>query len=226
MIPITSNEGSRAFMKPEKPILFVWDFHGVLEKDNELAVHGVTNLVLGEFGYEERASIDDIHKMYGLPWGEYFRLLVPGIEEEPVGEMVRRCRELGRPAARRHCKPRDHALETLRKISEGGHANILVSNTAQDDLRFFMDIVGVTPFIDGAIGIGKKTTSKADIIEDHAAKKSYHKIVVIGDTEKDVEAGLTNGATTYLFDPKDNRRQTKAHHVITDLRRVLRELDT
>lgn len=63
-------------MKPEKPILFVWDFHGVLEKDNELAVHEVTNRVLGEFGYEEKASIDDIHMMYGLPWGRI--LQTPG----------------------------------------------------------------------------------------------------------------------------------------------------
>lgn len=213
-------------MKTEKSILFVWDFHGVLEKDNELAVHDVTNRVLEEFGYEARASRDDILGMYGLPWGEYFRLLVPGIKEEPVREMVRRCRELGRPAAVRYCRPREYALETLKKISEEGHTNVVVSNTARDDLRFFMDIVGVTPFIDEAVGISRMSASKTDIIKDYASKKVYRRIVIIGDTEKDVEAGLTNGAMTYLFNLKDKRGQTKAHRVITDLREVLRELDS
>lgn len=211
-------------MKTKKPILFVWDFHGVLEKNNELAVHLVTNSVLEEFGYRERASYDDILRMYGLPWGEYFRLLIPGMGEEPVREMVRRCRELGRPAAVRYCKPRDHALETLRKISEGGHANVVVSNTDKDDLQFFTDIVGATPFMDEAFGVGRRPTNKADIIKDYASKNAHRKIVVIGDTEKDVEAGLANGAITYLFNLKENSRQTKAHHVITDLREVLGEL--
>lgn len=207
------------------PILFVWDFHGVLEKENELAVLEVTNQVLGEFGYDARATYKDILRMYGLPWEEYFRLLIPGIEEEPVNELARRCRELGRPAAIKHCKPREYALETLRKIKEEGHRNIVVSNTAQDDLRFFMDIVGVTPIIDEAFGIGKRTTGKAAIIENYISMTEYGKVVVIGDREKDVEAGLTNGATTYLFKLDDDNVQTKSHHVITDLREVLRELN-
>jgi phosphoglycolate phosphatase-like HAD superfamily hydrolase len=212
-------------MKTEEPILFVWDFHGVLEKDNELAVHEVTNRVLEEFGYGERASHDDILRMYGLPWGEYFRLLVPGIEEGRVDEMVSRCVELGRTAAMRYCRPRDHAFETLKKISEEGHSNILVSNTGQDDLQFFMGVVGVEPFVDEAFGVGRKATSKADVIKVYASKRNPRKIVAIGDTEKDVEAGLVNGATTFLFNPDGKSVRTKADHVITDLRKVLRELD-
>lgn len=213
-------------MKTEDSILFVWDFHGVLEKDNEFAVYEVTNRVLEEFGCGERASYDDILRMYGLPWGEYFRFLVPGIEEERVNEMVNRCEELGRTAALRYCRPRDHALETLKKISEEGHTNILVSNTGQDDLKFFMGVVGVEPFMDEAFGVGRKPTSKADVIKGYASTRAPRKIVAIGDTEKDVEAGLANGATTYLFNLDDKSVRTKAHHVITDLREVLRELDS
>ena len=210
----------------EKPILFVWDFHGVLEKDNEFAVQDVTNRVLEEFGYETQASYDDILRMYGLPWEEYFRLLVPDIEEDVVGKMVSRCRELGRSVAERYCKPRDHALEILKKISEKGHTNIIISNTTQVDLGFFMDIVGVTSFIDEAHGIGRRSTNKTDIINDYTSKNEYRKIVVIGDTEKDVEAGLNAGAITYLFNSKEQSGQTKAHHMIMDLREVLRELES
>ena len=76
-----------------------------------------------------------------------------------------------------------------------------------------------------ARGIGINPTSKTDIIKDHASMKEHCKIVVVGDTEKDVEAGLNNGAITYLFNIKEHGRKTKAHHVITDLREVPRELD-
>lgn len=35
-------------------ILFVWDFHGVLEKDNEKAVVDISNQVLSEAGFKEK----------------------------------------------------------------------------------------------------------------------------------------------------------------------------
>lgn len=40
--------------------LFVWDFHGFLEKDNEKAVVEITNMVLSQFDYEERLSLDEL----------------------------------------------------------------------------------------------------------------------------------------------------------------------
>jgi len=38
-------------------ILFVWDFHGVLERGNEYAVQDVCNRVLKEFGINRHATI-------------------------------------------------------------------------------------------------------------------------------------------------------------------------
>ena len=38
--------------------LFVWDFHGVLEKGNDLAVLDITNKVLEQAGYSERLNED------------------------------------------------------------------------------------------------------------------------------------------------------------------------
>lgn len=52
-------------------------------------------------------------------------------------------------------------------------------------------------------------------------------IIVIGDTEDDILAGELCGAiTTYRFVPWGdvNNIQTKATHVINDLRKVLQEL--
>jgi len=214
-----------SYQMTEKPILFIWDFHGVLEKDNELAVQEATNAVLEEYGYDVRASFEDIMRLYGLKWQDYFRHLIPGIDDPTVEEMVDRCRQLGRPAAARHCKPRDNALETLSTIQEAGHTNIVVSNTRQRDLEFFMDLVGITAFIESAHGIGDLTRwRKTEVIKEYARSHDYGRLVVIGDTEKDVEAGLNSGATTYLFNSLGENRNTKAHNTIHDLREVLRDL--
>ena len=41
-------------MKERK--LFVWDFHGVLEKDNDLAVQIICDKVLKDFGFKNRVK--------------------------------------------------------------------------------------------------------------------------------------------------------------------------
>lgn len=46
--------------------LFVWDFHGVLEKDNDLAVLDISNKVLEQSGYAERFSEEKIVSTTGL----------------------------------------------------------------------------------------------------------------------------------------------------------------
>ena len=200
------------------PILFAWDFHGVLEQDNEYAVLESTNQALLEHGYTVQATQQDIIELYGLPWGDYFRKLIPGIDDTSVKDLVTRCRELGRPAAGIHCKPRVHAHSTLKKIKEEGHTNIIVSNSTQSDLEFFMKIIGVNPYIHEAYGV---RGNKHQAIKNHPGE--YSKIIMIGDTENDILAGYMVNATTYLVQNGDPR-PTRAHHTITDLRKVLKEI--
>ena len=200
------------------PILFAWDFHGTLEQDNEYAVLEATNQSLLEFGYKVQATPKDIQELYGLPWGDYFRKLIPEIEDTTVEKLVARSRQLGRPAAGIHCKPRVHAHSTLKKIMEEGHINIIVSNSTQSDLEFFMKITGVSPYIDEAYGV---KGNKHQAIKNHLG--TYSKIIMIGDTENDITAGHRANATTYLVQ-NGEPKPTKADHVITDLREILKEL--
>ena len=201
-------------------ILFAWDFHGVLEEGNEHAVLEVTNQSLREHGYEDQATFEDIKRLYGLPWGDYFRQLVPNVTEDEVEKMVNRSRELGRPAAERFCKPRNNVHSILKRIQAEGHTSIVVSNSTQDDIEFFMKIIGVTHYIQESYGVKGK---KDETIRSHAESGDYSKIVVIGDTERDIEAGLAVNATTYLVLNGEPWR-SKAHHIITDIREILREL--
>ena len=57
--------------------LFIWDFHGTLEKGNERGVIALSNEALKRRGYTERFSEDHIQKLYGRKWHEYFAFLLP-----------------------------------------------------------------------------------------------------------------------------------------------------
>jgi len=62
--------------------LFVWDFHGTLEKGNENASRAITNNVLAKFGHKVRLSKHDAIKLYGKKWYEYYEYLLPNEPHE------------------------------------------------------------------------------------------------------------------------------------------------
>ncbi len=99
--------------------LFVWDFHGVLEKDNDLAVLDISNKVLEEAGYSERFSEDDNRNFYGLKWFQYFEKLLPDLTNEQHMALQAACfkfAEKNLDILAKHIKPSDHSLAVLKAI--------------------------------------------------------------------------------------------------------------
>tara|TARA_B100000315_G_C14385854_1_gene499607 strand:+ start:617 stop:769 length:153 start_codon:yes stop_codon:yes gene_type:complete len=45
--------------------LFVWDYHGVMEKGNEKAVTEVSNLALQKLGFSQRFTEEESKQLYG-----------------------------------------------------------------------------------------------------------------------------------------------------------------
>lgn len=220
-------------------ILFVWDFHGVLEKGNVFAVEEACNLTLKESGFDRRISTQEAINWYGLSWFDYFRLALPQGNEELWHNMVDKLfstpkRDL--EIIKKHIKPRDFAEEVLKEIRRKGHENILITNSRTDHARIFTDVVGLTKHIDKIIGVDTHHKPrlgsdiyniKAETLTNFLKDKNYNKIIVIGDRESDIKAGKSCDATTYLFfDPDINKKptNTEADYVISDLREVLKEL--
>ncbi len=69
-------------------ILFVWDFHGVLEKGNVYTVQKLCNLVLKDFGTGREISIKEAMDWYGISWFDYFKSAVPQGNPEMWQNMV------------------------------------------------------------------------------------------------------------------------------------------
>ena len=157
--------------------------------------------------------------------------------------MRERAIELSKRLTPKYVKPTPHSQEVLSKIKETENYNLVISNAREDRLKEFLEITELIDLIDFYIGvpedIGKDPNFsivkyKTDIINEYTKKFGVNKKVVIGDQETDVEAGKLAGAITYRFlNPslftKEKieaiRKTSKADHVITDLREVLKELN-
>jgi phosphoglycolate phosphatase-like HAD superfamily hydrolase len=225
-------------MQKGEKILFAWDFHGTLEKDNVYAVYELCNLVLKEFGYEKQVSMKEVLDWQGLSWFDYFKLSVPSGSDKIWREMVNRVlslQEKGWEIIKKYIKPRDFAREVLFEIKSKGHENILLTNSEQAHAEKFAAAVGISDLMDGVIGVDTHRQTrinkeihniKGEVLRNFLSGKEYSKVVMIGDKESDVKAGKSCGAVTYLFSGPEvgSAKETTADHKINDLREVLKEL--
>jgi len=222
-------------MKKQK-FLFIWDFHGVLEKDNEYAVQHICRQVTKEFGFNTKIYLEDVRRWYGLKWIEYFFNLTRETNRRTLGKMVERAREVSQEIVQKYLKPMNHADYVLSRIKKSGNVNIVISNARQDRIEDFVKIVGLQKYLDEVVGVDghirfKSSTSaeKARAIGRLSVGKNYARKIMIGDSESDILAGKIVGAKTYLFVTKMNRKKTgkiKADRTISDLRKILPEIHT
>lgn len=214
--------------------LFVWDFHGVLEKDNEKAVVDISNEVLERAGYKERFTDEDNERLYGLKWYQYFEDLLPGLSNEEHLSLQAACFKFAEDnlhVLEKHIKPTDHAADVLGRIRDVGHQQILISNTRQSDLVWFLNSVGLRDFFDDehVIGVNSHQThmTKLDALQVLIKQTKFDQIIAIGDSEADLELGKAVGATTYFYKHPHRKHETTKHadHLISDLRAVLDEVE-
>ena len=223
-------------------ILFAWDFHGVLEKDNIYAVQELCNLILNEFNTSRQISIEETIQWYGLSWFDYFKKSFPEGDQELWREMTKGILLLQRSnwdIVSKHIKPRESAIDVLKTIKDEGHHNILISNSRPKDICRFADIINATKYFCEIIGIATNESSQLEqgvhnikskaLLDFIRRSDGYKKVVVIGDRESDIKAGIDCGAITYLFCPPELASNPlithiQAHFRISDLGDVLKQL--
>jgi phosphoglycolate phosphatase-like HAD superfamily hydrolase len=212
--------------------LFVWDFHGVLEKDNDLAVLDISNKVLEQAGYAERFSEQNNKEFYGLKWFQYFERLLPSLSNEQHMALQAACfafAEKNLDILAKHIKPSDHSLDVVKAIHEAGHDQIILSNTRPHDLLWFVNAVGVNKYFpeEKVIGVNahQRHGSKKDALEQYLQDKQFEQIIIIGDSQSDLDLKEVAGGITYYYShPHISPSATViADHIINDLRMVLQE---
>ncbi len=215
--------------------LFIWDFHGVLEKGNELAVIDISNKALEEFGYSATFTWDDCDKLYGLKWWEYFQYLLPDEPREKHIALQERCFEISDSTPEivaKYIKPNDNAHQVLQAIKDKGHTQVLISNTQATALKMFLKVTGVDKFFDTSTALAVDAhrldvlKTKKDILKDYIKDKSFEDFVIIGDSSSDIALSEIVGGKTYLYAHTSREfKDCDAYYKIRDLLEILKELE-
>ena len=212
--------------------LFVWDFHGVLEKGNELAVGEISNHVLAERGYYQRFSDTEIEKLYGLKWYQYFEYLLPQESPETHLALQQACFLHSSNSLKiisRYIQLNDHVPEILSRISFK-HQQIVISNTRSESLRMFLEAVNITSFFPSthALAVDAHTKDplrqKIHVLQEFLKDKSFEKVIVISDAPEDKALTLDKGIFYLYAHPFRKHKEGIADFKINDLREVLKEL--
>ena len=214
--------------------LFVWDFHGVLEKGNERAVLETSNLILEREGYSERFSEEEIDNLYGKKWRDYFRQLLPGKDEKTYIDLENACGDFGLSNPDHilnHISATEYSHEILDKILREGHDQILISNVRDGGLELFMNAVSIEYYFPPGKAFasnGKIRRNKKQILQEYIENSGveYEKIVSIGDSPTDIELveDYSNGVSFLYSHFGKGFRDCNPTYKIKDLRCVLREV--
>jgi phosphoglycolate phosphatase-like HAD superfamily hydrolase len=213
--------------------LFVWDFHGVLEKGNEGAVLEISNQVLRDFGYQEQFSVQENHRLYGCKWYQYFEHILPHEPHERHLELQLASFTMSDThpdIISKHVDANDHALAMLRSISSK-YDQIVISNTKPSSLELFIKATGMTDYFNSsnafAVDIHKRDAqrTKLHVLSKYLLRHPADQIVAIGDSPADMLLATPPTGVRYLYShPGRQFKDCQADYRITDLRELLREL--
>lgn len=218
--------------------LFVWDFHGTLEKGNERAAIEISNAVLAARGYKQTFTEQQAAELYGKKWYEYFEFLLP--DEPHDTHVLLQQTAFEWPEAEtivaKYMQPNDHVEQVLQAIKEAGHLQIVISNTSAYALPIFLRLAGVDKFFDKALAFAvmghsrEVKRTKAHVVADYLQQLEFKpEIVSIGDSEKDMLLAREFNGKGYWYkhphQPVPEIVERESNIVaISDLRQVLAEL--
>lgn len=214
--------------------LFVWDFHGVLEKGNDHAVLEISNMALEMHGHARRLTYEECERFAGLKWIEYFTHMLPDLPDASHLELHASCLEItkNRPElVSKHICLNDHAYDVLEQIDRSHCSQILISNCAPHVLDWFVSHLRIEKFFPPQYRFGvdapHQHASKQECLKNFLEKNSFPEgVVTIGDSPSDMQlAELHPRSVRYMYTyPGRFHREADCHYKIHDLRHVLKEI--
>jgi len=216
--------------------LFAWDFHGTLEQGTEIGFAEILRKLARENNYKTTVRLAEVRKLFGISILDYLRHFFPKLSDKEIYEYRNQIRDRqNRKHIEKYIKPAPYAHEVLRKIKAADHKNIVVSTSSKPHILRFLEIVDMMKYFDGIFGTDRHALDqdfdivkeKTKVIKKFAKKHKIpaKNIIVIGDREEEIEAGIVLGATTYQYiQPEIPHIVTRAQFKIYDLREILREI--
>ena len=216
--------------------LFAWDFHGTLEQGTEIGFAEILRKLARENNYKTTVRLTEVRKLFGISILDYLRHFFPKLSDKEIYALRTQIKDRqNRKHIEKYVKPAPFAHDVLENIKSVGHKNIVVSTSSRPHIIRFLEIVDMMKYFDGIFGTDRHALDKHfDIVKEKTKViKSFAKkhkipnknIIVIGDREGEIEAGILLGAKTYQYiHPEITHIVTRAQFKIYDLREVLREI--
>ena len=216
--------------------LFAWDFHGTLEQGTEVGFAEILRKLARENNYKTTIRLAEVRKLFGISILDYLKHFFPKLSDKEIYALRTQIKDRqNRKHIEKYVKPAPFAHDVLENIKSVGHKNIVVSTSSRPHIIRFLEIVDMMKYFDGIFGTDRHALDKHfDIVKEKTKViKSFAKkhkipnknIIVIGDREGEIEAGILLGAKTYQYiQPEITHIVTRAQFKIYDLREVLREI--
>jgi phosphoserine phosphatase len=198
-------------------------------KNNEYAVLEQSNLSLKKHGIEKEFTMDNIRMLYGKAWADYFRWLLPNEKDETIKSLVAYAESLDDQITPKHIKPMDYAVDVLKEIKSRGDKILVISASNAEALDKFLKWASIDYLVDDRIGISREEEQRGMLnvaevkcrkLKEYIKNKNFCKIIVVGDTEDDIKAGMMIGAITFYFN-QNGKKSGLANYSISDLRKIL-----
>lgn len=216
----------------KKPKLFAWDFHGTLEHGTDVGFYNILKILRSEFKIPTKIGLSEVRRMFGASVTEYLEHFFPKLDDEIYDLMRTRIANVeSQEQILKRVKAAPYSRTVLKKISNLGHKNIVVTNSHPRHIEYFMQATKLSGMFDEIFAVDRHYSKakydtvgqKAKSIKDFSRKNALEEIIVIGDRGTDIEAGYRVGAITIQYIRKGFPEiKTRAHHKITDLREILK----
>ena len=139
-----------------------------------------------------------VHRHIGMGGDQLVRSLTDDQVDKHLGDGLREAAEKEFAGLRDECAPLEGAHDLVAELKRRGLIVVLASSSNEDDLEFFLDLLGVTEMVDGWTTKDDVAKSKpeADVIHAAMAKAGTEHAVMIGDSRWDIESAAKAGLPT------------------------------
>lgn len=175
----------------------IWDFNGTLLDDVETGILAV-NKLLEERGLATIDSVEHYRRIFRFPIIEYYRGLGFDFDREPYEVIAPKWVALyleGVKSARLY----SDVIPALDAIREKGITQTVLSATERGMLERQLEDLGIRSYFDETLGLDNiHAGSKLSLAYDWRERHSGADVLLIGDTDHDVETAKALGADCAL----------------------------
>ena len=175
----------------------IWDFNGTLLDDVETGIWAV-NKLLEERGLATIDSVEHYRRIFRFPIIEYYRGLGFDFDREPYEVIAPKWVALyleGVKSARLY----SDVIPALDAIREKGITQTVLSATERGMLEHQLEDLGIRSYFDETLGLDNiHAGSKLSLAYDWRERHSGADVLLIGDTDHDVETAKALGADCAL----------------------------